>query len=66
MAQRELSILWPSKGTGQMGISRKECGKNCSGRIALEECREVSGSLAEKKVSSTPVTEIGEETLGPK
>ena len=33
VAPRELSILWPSKGTGQMGMSRKECGKSHSVRI---------------------------------
>lgn len=62
MAPRELSILWPSKGTGKMGIGRKECGKNCS--VRMQGSFGVFGR--KKKVSSTPVTEIGEETIGPK
>lgn len=63
VAPRELSILWPSKGTGQMGMSRKECGKSHSVRMQ-GSCR-VFGRK-KKEVSSTSVTEIGERNVGPK
>lgn len=44
MAPKRLKLSQPSKGIREMGMTRKECGKNCPAR-----CRDVAGGAWGKK-----------------
>lgn len=61
-APKQLRIPQPSRLTGQMGMTRKECEENHPTRM------QGRGTVLDRKegVPSTPVTEIGKETVGPK
>lgn len=57
-----LRILWPSNSPGQMGMTRKECGRNHPARLQ----RSGRGSGGKEGVPSIPVTEIVDGTVGSK
>lgn len=60
VALKRLRISRPNNGTGQTSMTRTEREKNCPAR--MQESGRVLGG--KKEVPSTPVTEIGDETVG--
>lgn len=62
MASKRLRISRSSRGTGQVDMTRKECEKNHPARMPGSD----RVLTIKNRVPSTPMTEVGEGTMGPK
>lgn len=60
MASKRLRISRPSRGTGQVDMTRKECEKNHPARTPGSD----RVLTIKNRVPSTPMTEVGEGTMG--
>lgn len=61
MASKRLRISRPSRGTGQVRMTRKEYEKNHPSRMPGSD----RVLTIKDRVPSTPMTEVGEGTIGP-